>query len=154
MEKAAMIIPRFTAEASLDVSRGCYRSCALAAAASPDRVLPAFPWDPPQITVAYRPPSFPFGPGFPGTLIVTGDNFAPDVDVTIRASNCGEGGVGVGADAHTTKSFDYCPHPWDCRRYFGGHFSASVSCFCGGISNVEARDTAGNAATGVANLPC
>jgi hypothetical protein len=147
-----MNMPRFTAEASLNSAGRRYRS--LATRASRDGVVPAFPWDPPQIGVSYQPPRPPFGEGFPGTLKITGQNFAADAAVVVSAGNCSEGGVAVMAEAHTSKSSSYCPNPLHCYYQFGGQFSVTVPCYCGGDSTATARDAAGNVATGTVGLPC
>jgi hypothetical protein len=145
-----MNMPGFTAEASLNGVGRHYRS--RGTPVSRDRIIPAFPWDPPQINLSYQPP---FISGFAGTLTITGQNFAPDVDLTLTITNCAEGGLPCKASAHTSKSFDYCPHPWSCRRYFGGEFHTTVPVLCGGDTTVTAQYPFGPViATGTTGLPC
>jgi len=146
-----MNMPGFTAEVSFYRAGRRYRS--RQATPAQDRVVPAFPWDPPQINVSYQAPQPPLGEGFPGTLVITGENFAPDAEVTVTADNC-SGAFHDRTQVHTSPSFDYCPNPLFCRHYFGGEFSATIPCFCGGASSVTANDTVGNFATGAADLPC
>jgi len=147
-----MKVPGFTAEASLYSARRQYQVRQIAALS--DRVVAAFPWDPPQLTsVSYQSPS---GPGFPGTLTVKGQNFTPDADILLTIYNCDA--YPLRSSVHTTKSFDLCwppLHPRYCNRYFGGEFTTSVSCFCGGRASVESLDLqSGDTATGGTNLPC
>jgi hypothetical protein len=139
-----MTIPGFTAEASLFKASRQYHVTRLRVWS--DRVAAAFPWDPPQLTVSYRP-------GFPGTLTVSGQNFTPDVDVLLTISNCEVNPYQF--TVHTTKRFSYCPHPWNCRYYYGGDFTTAVGCYCGGTATVEAIDgQSGNTASAAAGLPC
>ena len=81
-----------------------------------------------------------------------GQNFTRDADVLLTISNCEVNPYQF--TVHTTKPFSYCPHPWNCRHYFGGDFTTAVPCYCGGTATVEAEDPSGNTANGAANLPC
>jgi hypothetical protein len=147
-----MNLPGFTAETSLYRSGHHYRS--RNSMVSQDLVVPAFPWDSPQINVRYQPPQPPFGRGFPGTLTITGTNFSPNEDLLLTITNCASGGIPCRTGAHTTKSFSYC-NRWDCRFYFGGEFHQTVPIFCGGDTTVTVQDPAGNViATGTTSLPC
>jgi hypothetical protein len=95
---------------------------------------------PPQISVTYQPPQYPYGHGFPGTLTVTGQNFTRDVDVLLTIDNC-----------------DVNPYQFPVHTSAAlGNFNKSVPCFCPGTATVKAVDTAtGDQANGAANLvPC
>jgi hypothetical protein len=151
-----MKMPTFSAAASLYGTSRRYRSRHTGGASN--NVVPAFPWDPPEISVTWQQPPYPFGRGFAGTLTITGQNFTPDADIHGRIHGCGA--FDYALSAHTSPSFDFCPHPWDCRHYFGGSFTTAVSCVCGGTASaplsasVEASDPAGNTAVGAADIPC
>src|SRR5215813_14889604 len=97
-----MKVPGFTAEASLYSARRQYQVRQIAALS--DRVVAAFPWDPPQLTsVSYQSPS---GPGFPGTLTVKGQNFTPDADILLTIYNCDA--YPLRSSVHTTITVDLC----------------------------------------------
>jgi len=146
-----MRLPRFTAETSLYEGSGQYRSGPTGAPSG--HIVAAALWDPPQISLAYIPPRPPFGTGFPGTLIVTGDNFTPNSTVHLEIENCSSDRLAD--DVGTTPSSQICRDPLHCYFSPGGHFDKGIPCFCGGTGTVTAIDATGPRATATVNLdPC
>ena len=149
-----MTRPGFTAEASVYLSRGSY--LAHKTAAPSGEIISAGLFGPAQINVSYQPPPFPYGPGFPGTLTVSGQNFAASTEVTLTITNCDAFPYQVQVP---TGAFDvFCYHTPEGFRFCeidpGGNFSATYPCYCGGFASVTAQDPFNNTASGTANLPC
>lgn len=178
-----MTMPGFTAEGSVYKATGRYCGMNIAGLASGREGAVAALWfrpitgpiilplqPPPQITVAYQPPPPPYGSGFPGTLTITGQYFASNVDVKLAVCNCDVDPVVI--DAHTSSDRSAClaVPPYNCFTIAGGTFTATVSCYCGGggtllacdgpggnagpVAMVKAVDAVGNIAHGGTAIPC
>ena len=182
-----MTLPGFTAEAGLKRSHGRYGgkwhggAGAFAQPAAPiftgiipiGNICERAPWlcaISPQLSATYQPPQPPYGPGFPGTLTVSGQNFASNVDVTLNICNCDLDPYQI--TAHTSPDRWAClaVPPYTCYMIPGGSFTTAVPCNCGpggtGIACggppvigtatvlVTAQDANGNTAGGSAGNPC
>jgi len=147
-----MRLPQFRAEASLYERSGQYRTYPTASPSG--HVVATALWDPPQISVTYIPPPYPYGHGFPGTLIVAGENFTPNSMVHLEIDNC-HSGLDATDVPTTPSSSGPCRDPLHCYWYPGGQFGTSIPCFCGGTATVAAIDASGPRATGTVDLvPC
>jgi len=170
-----MSTPGFSAETSLYPSRGQYCS---ATVSGQDGVLQPASWisvidicarfpslcqPVPTIKVTYQPPQPPYGEGFPGTLTITGQNFAPDTDVTLTIDNCDFSALRTMVHTSSDRSACLAVPPYTCFTIPGGSFTTSVSCFCGGsgtvlcpgaVACVEAQDLSGDTAEGSTPINC
>jgi len=117
----------------------------------------------PQINVTYQRPQPPFGQGFPGTLTITGQNFARNVEVTLTIDNCESSRLRTTAYTSPDRFACLAVPPYTCFTIPGGSFTTTVACYCGGpgtalcpvaVACVEARDTSGNIANGTTAIPC
>ncbi len=147
-----MKLPGFTGEASLYKSNHCYRSRSIVVSSGP--IVPAFSLNQPQIKVSYQPPQPPYGRGFPGTLRITGQNFAPDVNLLLTITNCAEGDFPVGL-VFTLQRAALLPESPELPLLLWGEFNKTIPIFCGGDTTVKVQDQAGDVkATGTTSLPC
>jgi len=150
-----MTMPGFTAEASLYLASGSYRTGQIESLSN--AVIPAFPFGSPDINISYEPPPYPEGMGFPGKLTVTGHNFASDSFLRLTINNCDAFShqIWVRTDSFRELCFE-SDNFRDCFFELGGSFTATdPSCYCGGAASVTVQDSLGNlVASGGANLPC
>ena len=124
-----MSTPGFTAELSIYRSATFFRS--VRASMQKGGLHPAWIFFQfPEIQLSWRPSSVVAGQG---DLTITGDSFAPDVDVMLTISNCSYGGVSCRTQVHTSSGSS------DKKIYFpGGTFRTTITMFCGGDSTVSA----------------
>jgi hypothetical protein len=149
--------PGFTAEASLYLSRRSY--VAHRTAAPSDEIISAGLFGPPQISVSWAGPPYPEGVGFPGTLNISGQNFAASNFVNLEITNCNSDSTPFFPDPVPTSAFHvFCYYHLGirfCEAQPGGNFSYTTNkCVCGGSTTVTATDFLGNTASATANIPC
>jgi hypothetical protein len=171
-----MSTPGFTAETSLYTSSGQYYGARAsgqdgvglqpAAPITFGNLCQRFPWlcqIQPSLSVTYQPPQPPFGKGFPGTLIITGNNFASNSDVTLTIDNCSAFRERTMVHTSSDRSACLAVPPYTCFTIPGGSFTTSIQCYCGGtgtplcpgaVACVEAQDASGDKATGTTAIPC
>ena len=140
-----MSVPGFVAEASLFRTSMHFRTNAAsthAAGVRPAWIFFQFP----EIQLSWQPSNVVGGQG---SLTITGDSFAPDVDVMLTISNCSYGGIPCRTQVHTSKGGS------KGRIYFpGGTFRTTIPVFCGGASTVTAQSLAGDWAQANTNINC
>ena len=171
-----MRTPGFTADTSLYASSGQYYGTRASGQSGPAlqpaspitsisiwNICARFPWlcqPSPSIKVTYQPP---YGHGFPGTLFITGKNFAPDTDVSLTIDNCDA--FRLRTTVHTSVLRQAClaVPPYTCFTIPGGSFTTTVPCYCGGtgtvlcpgpVACVEAQDPVGDTAQGSTAINC
>lgn len=124
-----MSIPGFLAEAALFRTSVHFRNSTVSGHTSGIRPAWIF-FQFPEIQLSWQPSSVIAGQG---NLTITGDSFAPDVDVMLTISNCSFGGVSCRSQVHTSHG------SVKGRFYFpGGTFRTTIPMFCGGDSTVKA----------------
>ena len=141
-----MSVPGFVAEASLFRTSAHFRTSAASGQASGIRPAWIF-FQFPEIQLSWQPSNVIAGQG---NLTVTGDNFAPDVDVMLTISNCSYGGIPCRTQVHTSKGSVHGAF------YFpGGTFRTTITMFCGGDSTVKAVSlTTPDQAQATTNMNC